>query len=471
MTHYIIQTLVSQLLFLAVYDLLLKKETFFQWNRVYLLITPLLSLLLPLVKITALQTVVPQELIVTLPEIILGNMQTPAESPQITATASFPVWQTVFFTGMLLSLFLFFWKLWKIIRLKRLRKTTTSSPIGFVVIPESNTAFSFANTIFLGENLSENAKNQIIAHELVHIRQKHFLDLLFFEALRIVFWFNPLIYIFQKRTAALQEYIADAEIAASGKKEYYQSLLSQVFQTEHISFINTFFNHSLIKKRIVMLQKSKSRKIFQWKYALIIPIVFGMLLYTSCSQESEVNKKTNSVSEKMEELKIAIENDPELTDIQREEFRKWLERSNFDSQGNLVEIKRITEIETLNRAEIEDVPFAVIEKVPVFPGCSGGTNEELKACMSDKIDEIVRNEFNTSIANELGLEGMQRISVQFRVDEHGNVTNIRTRAPHPRLEEEARRVMLKIPQMIPGEHKGKKTGVLYSLPILFEVQK
>ena len=121
----------------------------------------------------------------------------------------------------------------------------------------------------------------------MHIKQGHTWDLLFFELMRIIGWFNPLVYVYQSRTAELHEFIADAHVGKDFKSEHYQQLLSQVFQTEHISFINQFFTQSLIKKRIVMLQKSKSKKVWQLKYLLLVPVVLGMLFYTSCELEKK----------------------------------------------------------------------------------------------------------------------------------------------------------------------------------------
>src|SRR5690606_1094069 len=126
-------------------------------------------------------------------------------------------------------------------------------------------------------------------HELVHINHRHSWDLVFFELLRIIFWFNPLIYIYQSRIAELHEFIADKHTVKTNKKEHYQHLLEEVFKTENISFINQFFNHSLIKKRIVMLQKSKTKKVWQLKYLSLVPLLIGMLIYTSCEKESVTN--------------------------------------------------------------------------------------------------------------------------------------------------------------------------------------
>ena len=131
------------------------------------------------------------------------------------------------------------------------------------------------------------------------------------------------------------------------------------------------------------------------------------------------------------------------------------------------------EIEDLEIEEVEEdveVPFAVIENVPVFPGCERGNNEKKRKCMSEKISKFVQRKFNTDLAGDLGLTGRQRISVIFKIDKGGNVTGVRARAPHPRLEKEAQRVINLLPKMQPGKQKGKAVIVPYSLPIIFQVQ-
>ena len=131
------------------------------------------------------------------------------------------------------------------------------------------------------------------------------------------------------------------------------------------------------------------------------------------------------------------------------------------------------DIEDLDVEEVEEdveVPFAVIENVPVFPGCERGNNAKKRKCMSEKIAKFVQRKFNTELAGDLGLSGRQRISVIFKIDRSGNVTGVRARAPHPRLEKEAQRVINLLPKMKPGKQRGKAVIVPYSLPIIFQVQ-
>ena len=131
------------------------------------------------------------------------------------------------------------------------------------------------------------------------------------------------------------------------------------------------------------------------------------------------------------------------------------------------------DIEDLEIEEVEEdieVPFSVIENVPIFPGCDKGNNAERRKCMSQKITKFVQRKFNTDLAGDLGLSGRQRISVIFKIDKTGDVVGVRARAPHPRLVKEAQRVINLLPKMKPGKQRGKAVIVPYSLPIIFQVQ-
>ncbi|MGY8920322.1 MAG: energy transducer TonB [Flavobacteriales bacterium] len=118
-----------------------------------------------------------------------------------------------------------------------------------------------------------------------------------------------------------------------------------------------------------------------------------------------------------------------------------------------------------------NVPFAVIENVPIYPGCeSAGNNAAKKKCMSSKIQKFVQKKFNTDLASDLGLEGIQQIYVQFKIDRTGNITNVQARAPHPKLKQEAIKTIKALPKMTPGKQRGQAVGVLYSLPIRFQIE-
>ena len=113
--------------------------------------------------------------------------------------------------------------------------------------------------------------------------------------------------------------------------------------------------------------------------------------------------------------------------------------------------------------------FNKVEIVPAFPGCKGN-NEELKKCFSQNVTQLVNSKFDISVSEGLNLEGRQRISVQFVVDQVGNIVDVKVRAPHKRLEKEAQRVIELLPQMTPGQQQQKSVRVKYNLPIVFDIQ-
>ena len=157
----------------------------------------------------------------------------------------------------------------------------------------------------------------------------------------------------------------------------------------------------------------------------------------------------------------------QVVEDEEEVVETIIESTESDQEQKIVKVEAI---KLVDMDEDIEVPFSVIENVPVFPGCEGGNNDAKKKCMSDKISDFVNKKFNTDLASELGLSGRQRINVIFKIDKTGNIVGIRARAPHPGLEKEATRVIGLLPKMQPGKQRGKAVTVPYSLPIIFQVQ-
>ncbi|ARV06935.1 energy transducer TonB [Polaribacter sp. SA4-10] len=140
-------------------------------------------------------------------------------------------------------------------------------------------------------------------------------------------------------------------------------------------------------------------------------------------------------------------------------------------EGEAIVINTDDIIEVEEEEELlEDIPFVLIENVPVYPGCKGN-NTELKRCFTQKITAFFGKKFNTSLATELGLvPGKKKLFVMFKIDRTGKVSNVMARGPHPRLEKEVITVLTSLPRMTPGKQRGSPVGVSYSIPITFEVR-
>ena len=158
----------------------------------------------------------------------------------------------------------------------------------------------------------------------------------------------------------------------------------------------------------------------------------------------------------------------EVVEDEKEVEETIIESTETDEK-EAVKVKEIVNVEE-EEDIMEDVPFAIIEDVPIFPGCKG-SKAQLKECLQEKITQHVNRKFNSELASDLGLApGVKRIFVMFKIDKTGNITDVQARAPHKRLQDEAIRVVESLPKMIPGKQRGRPVGVKYSLPIAFKVE-
>ena len=118
----------------------------------------------------------------------------------------------------------------------------------------------------------------------------------------------------------------------------------------------------------------------------------------------------------------------------------------------------------------KDVSFSIIEDVPVYPGCRGNT-KALKKCLNQKVQQHFAMKFDGNLFNTLGLpSGSNRMLMIFKIDKNGVVGDIQVKAPHPKLAEEAERVLKLLPKFMPGKQRGIPVGVKYTFPMRFNVR-
>ena len=149
-----------------------------------------------------------------------------------------------------------------------------------------------------------------------------------------------------------------------------------------------------------------------------------------------------------------------------EEVEETIIESTETDEDEIIEVENVA-------IEIEeddiDVPFAVIEDVPVFPGCEKVKKEQLRACFQEQINKHIKRHFRyPEVAQEMVIQG--RVYVNFIIAKDGQITNIRMRGPDNNLEAEAKRIISLLPQMIPGKQRGRPVRVPFSIPITFRLQ-
>lgn len=460
---YSLQTIVLQLGFLLIFEIFFKKETFFKANRFYLLGSIVLSLLIPLLKIPVKENVQKQT-IFQMKEIVVSNANFIEKELEI--TSSFSLIAILYGIGILVFLTLFVIKLFNIFQVKRNTLMEIINNVEVFRIKNSNQAFSFFNYIFIGEK-NVNIET-ILKHEKVHKKQLHSLDLLFLEILKIVFWFNPIIYIYQKRIVEIHEFEADSKSISENKSSYYETLICQIFEVNSISLTNNFYNQSLIKKRLVMLQKSKSKKTGMMKYLVVIPmVVFSMVIFSTKAMAQE-KVKTTLQEEKEKIIKEIKKYNQNAT---KEEKIKVLDESYFEE--HLREPKINTEVKIISD-EKDPIPFALLENPPAFEGCEEKTGNDAKECFMKAMNEHIKTNFTyPKEAQEKNVEG--RVTIMFQITKEGLIDNLNVRGTGKEnsylIEQEATRIMKLLPKFKPGMIDGKPVAVSYAQPIMFKLQK
>jgi protein TonB len=146
-----------------------------------------------------------------------------------------------------------------------------------------------------------------------------------------------------------------------------------------------------------------------------------------------------------------------------------IESSETSQEDEIAEPVEVSDVEVVEMEEEVSIPFSVVENVPVFPGCTGKNNSELRDCFSKKMQEHIRKNFKyPESALEMGVHG--RVTVLFAIDAKGKVTAIKSRGPAQLLEKEAERIIGLLPTMKPGSQRGKPVKVPYSIPIHFKIE-
>ena len=159
---------------------------------------------------------------------------------------------------------------------------------------------------------------------------------------------------------------------------------------------------------------------------------------------------------------------PEVIEIveDEEEVEETVIESTETDQEEIVEVD---DIEVEDDFDDVDVPFAVIEDVPIYPGCEKVPKSQRRTCFQDKINKHIRKNFRyPEIAQEMGIQG--RVYVQFVIAKDGSITSVRMRGPDKNLEKEAARIISKLPKMTPGKQRGRAVRVPFSIPITFRLQ-
>ena len=285
------------------YMLILRKESFFHFNRILLVCIMLLSLILPLCDfhVLSIENNPIQERMTTISMPVVMNEST----PNITVAKGFnwvAVVLYIYLIGIIATI------LWKTIQISQLYRTfhkgvlwkDKQNGITIYCHAQDIAPFSWFNTIVISENDYQNNANEILCHEIGHIRHYHSLDILLVNIIETIQWWNPFSWLIASSLRDVHEYEADNEVRTSGVniREYQFLLIRKAVGSSSYAFANGF-NHSLLKKRITMMLRSKSNPWMRTKALYIIPVA---TIAVSVFATPELNNRVDTLAEKVETI-------------------------------------------------------------------------------------------------------------------------------------------------------------------------
>lgn len=354
--------------FYLCFYIFLKKETFFNHNRWFLLFGLMIALVFPLIVIPIYIPIEP----ITIPETLYTINENATNTMASAQTESVFEWISlipiIYAIGFSVLFIQFLLQFGSLIMLLIQNPKNKDGIYTYVIVENKISPFSFFKWIVYNpENYNKDELQLILIHEKVHANQMHSIDILFTQLACVIFWFNPLIWLYRKEVRQNLEYIADFKTQSISKneKEYQHLLLKTSVVNHNISISNNFYN-SLIKERIVMLKKSRSNTKKQLRYLFMLPLLAGLLISMNTENvyieegistlnsenaiESIVTQNTTDSMDKIndkEKTKIlgkrdhkAIQNDEDFKSFEQE-------RSNYENQKNN---KKVTPSKTLKVA-------------------------------------------------------------------------------------------------------------------------
>ena len=408
---------ISLAIFYIIYLVFLRKDTFFNRNRTFLTFSIILSVIIPLIRIPLNSGPVAMQYLIQMDELLIrANSSTPAEAfSQIVAQN----WLlSIYFAGVIIYLLVFFYRVLQLGLWVHKSEKGSYGKTKIIRVKKDISPFSFFNWIFLPENNGEESgKDEIIFHEMIHVKQLHSFDIILSELLIAFQWFNPFAWFYRISLKEIHEYIADSKVIQKGydSKNYRQLILNEIFGIQHFP-MGSYFNNSIIKNRMIMMTKNKSSILSNLKLLVIPPIMFALILVFSCTKKEE-------------------------------------------NKTNIDEVVVTTKMIQTTEAEPESEIFFVVEEMPDFQGKKIDGFREYIAKNLTYPDEAAKKEISG------------KVFVKFIIETDGSVSNVEVvKGVDPLLDAEAMRVIKASPNWEAGKQRGTKVRVAFTFPISFALQ-
>ncbi len=299
------------------YRLMLQKETFFVGNRWFMLFGLFASAVIPIISIPVYVEYAP----IAIPEDIMSQAINTIQPQTETSFDMLTLIPWIYGIGLAFFLGKLALELISLFMLIRKHPIKNDNAFKYIKSETVTAPFSFFHWIFYNPKQFDSQELQlVIIHEKVHVRQFHTLDVICAQMACALMWFNPVMWMYKKALQQNLEFIADEEAQniAACQKSYQNLLLKSSISHHQLALTNNFYN-SLIKKRIVMLHKSKSKKLNAWKYSLVLPLLIAFVFHFNTEIIAQTPKNTSEVVNKIGQnvLKFIISKDTKEAQLER----------------------------------------------------------------------------------------------------------------------------------------------------------
>ena len=304
--------------FYAFYLLVMRRTTFFRFNRIALLAGSVACAVLPLLKVRTV-SVLAEVGPLTMTSVEEGAV---LASPQ----ASFP-WTLliccIYNAGIAAVLVTTLLSAMKIIQMEKTGQKIYKDGFRTVILKDGQPSFTFGRTIFIGgKDLNENPA--IFSHETMHVKSRHYLDLFLFRAIQIFWWWNPLVWIARTELGLLHEYEADEKVIQKGiDATQYQLLLVRKAVGEQRFSLASGFQHAQLKNRITMMIKSSSKSWMRLAYLALIPLLAALVYACNPSKNAKVETSDETVVAEAVSFQD-VEVKPTFNDGDDSQFARWI---------------------------------------------------------------------------------------------------------------------------------------------------
>jgi|GEM_PF-711036 len=280
--HYLLEANLYLAVAYGCYWLLFRKQTFYTANRIYLLASTVLCFVIPLVQVSSLKPVQPVvQAVQTTANVVYATQTVVAPAANEPILTSNNALQAIYWLVAASMCAWLITKLYSLLKLVFTNKRLSQNNVTLVYLNDEHTPFSFFGYLFVDQ--SGKLDEAMLRHEMVHIRQKHSWDIIFTEVIKIMNWFNPVVYLLQNSLKALHEFEADRLAAGNqhAPDAYVDFLIAQAYHGNGVPFGHQFSNKQLLKSRIMKLYQKRSGSLARLNYLVALPLCAGLLCASS----------------------------------------------------------------------------------------------------------------------------------------------------------------------------------------------